>query len=102
MIYLFTKLVNQGALPSAPPTAPSQPSFFQATMPSIRNQLDGMNKEFYSAIWTTIITNMPSRLTLQKILQSIFASLGNHTTVSLHMDQSPIEKNAQVLRGILG
>ena len=71
-------------------------------MPSIRDALDGMNRALYSATWSTIVANIPSKLTLQKILQSIFASLGNHTSVLLHVDQSPIERNAQILRGILG
>lgn len=97
--YLFTKLVNQGALPLAHPSARSQPSFFQTTLASIRRNLQSTNRNLYSSTWTAVLANIPSSLTLQKILQSMFASLQIDLRSS---DRSRIQGNAQILQGFFG
>ncbi|KAK2460524.1 hypothetical protein APHAL10511_006994 [Amanita phalloides] len=98
LVYLLTKLVGQGVFPSTPPVARSQVSFFEATMASIRLQLEGQNRESYSETWTEIIESIPSRLTLQSFVQSIFAAL----QVFIADDRFQTHVSAQILRSIIG
>ncbi|KAK0459518.1 telomere length regulation protein-domain-containing protein [Desarmillaria tabescens] len=74
VVYLLVKMVNLGLLPSSPPTLPSQASFFLATLPIIRNRLDGGASENYSKIWAEVFLGFPS-IALQTVLTSLFASL---------------------------
>ncbi|KAK0210548.1 telomere length regulation protein-domain-containing protein [Desarmillaria ectypa] len=74
IVYLLTKLVNLGLFPPSPPTLPSQASFFLATLPVIRNRLDGSVNGNYSKIWAEVFFGFPS-IILQTVLTSLFASL---------------------------
>ena len=103
VVYLLTKLVNQGAFPPTPPIARSQASFFQVTLSSIRQRLEGPDRNSYSAFWSDIVKNIPTRLMLQSFLRSFFATLQDLTgNKPLYSDRSRIEINAQILQDVLG
>ncbi|KAF8629489.1 hypothetical protein AX15_003407 [Amanita polypyramis BW_CC] len=103
VVYLLTKLVNQGAFPPAPPLARSQASFFQVTLPSIRQRLEGPKHNTYSTFWSNVVKGIPTHLALQSFLRSFFATLqdviGNRL---LSLDRSRAEINAQILQDVLG
>lgn len=104
--YLITKLVNVGAFPTSTPTSSSQHSFFLSTLPTIRARLSkgGTAGELYSAFWATLLEALPSSLTLQSVLTSLFA----HIPVPDNpLDPSPssralVKRGATLLVGIVG
>jgi telomere length regulation protein len=104
--YLFTKLVNNGAFPASKLTSPSQPSFFLSTLPVIRRRLSQGDRATvsYSIFWSTVLESLPSSLTLQNILASLFAHISVPDTP---LDVSPpsrglVKREATLLRGIIG
>ncbi|KAF8270409.1 telomere length regulation protein-domain-containing protein [Lactarius quietus] len=104
--YLLTKLVNVGAFPTSEPTSPSQHSFFMSTLPTIKARLSkgGTAAELYSAFWATLLEALPSSITLQSILISLFS----HVSVpDVPLDPSPssralVKREATLLQGIVG
>ncbi|KAL1947580.1 hypothetical protein VTO73DRAFT_13304 [Trametes versicolor] len=82
--YLLSKLVNTGVFSSSVPTSPAQPSFFQATLPTIRSRLLYDNGD-YSAFWTKLLTSLPSSMTLRSILTSLLTHL---TPIPVVLDNS--------------
>ena len=105
LTYLFTKLANVGAFPSAPPTAPSQPSFFHSALPAIRARLRAdADRTRYSALWAELFASLPSSLTLQSILTSLF---GHVAAPASGLDASSaarglVKREAGLLRGTVG
>ncbi|TFY50283.1 hypothetical protein EVG20_g11611, partial [Dentipellis fragilis] len=106
LVYLLSKLVNVGAFPSAPPTAPSQPSFFASTLDTIRGRLAGDDAcvATYSAFWSELLLAMPSIFTLQSILASLFSHL---SVPKAELDGSPlvrgaVKREAQLLGRFVG
>lgn len=104
LTYLLTKLVNLGVFPPSPPTARSQPSFFQATLPEIQSRLAEEDSTAYSNYWAQIFREFSSAFTLQSVLASLFASLPD---VVAGIDASPsrrasVKRSAVLLRGVLG
>ena len=104
--YLFIKLVNIGAFPSSKPTSPSQPSFFLSTLPAIRRHLSqgGTTTASYSVFWSTVLESLPSSLTLQNVLTSLFAHILVPDT-PLDFSASSrglVRREAILLRGIVG
>ncbi|EMD38650.1 hypothetical protein CERSUDRAFT_153646 [Gelatoporia subvermispora B] len=102
--YLLTKLVNIGAFPSTRTVSPSQPSFFSATLPTIKERLISPEVDRYSSFWTEVLSGLASTLALQSILASLFSALAD---VSLALDPSTgtralVKREALLLRGILG
>ncbi|KAI0637229.1 telomeric DNA binding protein [Trametes polyzona] len=74
--FLLGKLINVGAFPSSIPASPAQPSFFQATLPTIRLRLaeDG-DRGDYSRFWKRLLASLPSAGNLRSILTSLFVHL---------------------------
>jgi telomere length regulation protein len=73
--YVLTKLVNLGVFPPSIPTARSQPSFFLATLPTIRARLNTETHTTYFALWHEVLASLPSTFALHAILTSLFSSL---------------------------
>ncbi|KAF8163004.1 telomeric DNA binding protein [Crassisporium funariophilum] len=106
--YLLSKLVNVGVFPPSPPIARSQPSFFHSTLPTIRSRLHpsspSPSSSRYAVYWHSVILAIPSSLTLQSILTSLFASL---STVEPPTDAEPARRarvrgEAALLKGVVG
>jgi telomere length regulation protein len=104
--YLFTKLVNVGAFPTSKPTSSSQLSFFLSTLPTIRARLSkgGITAELYSAFWAALLEALPSSITLQSVLTSLFAHI---SVPDIPLDPLPssralVKREATLLRGIVG
>jgi telomere length regulation protein len=104
--YLFTKLVNVGTFPKSKSTSPSQHSFFLSTLPTIRARLSkgGTASEAYSTFWAALLEALPSSITLQSILTSLFAHI---SVPEIPLDPSPssralVKREAVLLQGILG
>ncbi|KIJ17360.1 hypothetical protein PAXINDRAFT_73569 [Paxillus involutus ATCC 200175] len=72
---LLSKLVNVGAFPGSPYLSPSQPSFCRSTLQSIRHGLKEDDTKLYQKLWNRIVSSLPSMLTQQAILASLFLSL---------------------------
>lgn len=105
MSYLITKLVNVGAFPPSPPTARSQPSFWQTTLPIIRRKLRAIPEPgSYSLAWQKLILNIPSTLTLRSVLTSLFTSLNLivPSTDATVLKRAQVKLEAQLLSTILG
>ncbi|PFH46357.1 hypothetical protein AMATHDRAFT_155382 [Amanita thiersii Skay4041] len=106
IVYLVTKLANHGAFPPTLSVARSQPSFFAVTLSAVMKQLKGSGHDSYANFWSTLINNIPSSLTLRKILQSLFVSLPGAQAVGLgqsfFLDHGRLKEDVQLLRGILG
>ncbi|KAF9476587.1 hypothetical protein BDN70DRAFT_882199 [Pholiota conissans] len=110
LAYLLAKIVNVGLFPSRPPTAHSQPSFFSSTLPAIRARVDARSpsSSTYSAFWHSIFLALPSSLTLQSIIVSLFGTFiptvdaieppTNGSTLS----RSRLRREAALIQGILG
>jgi telomere length regulation protein len=107
LTYLLSKLVNVGLFPASPPHARSQPSFFQTTLPTIRQRLATQHPT-YASFWSNLFLGIPSILTLQSILTSLFGSLESLELSSLKAtDDSPtararIKSDAALLAGLVG
>ncbi|TFK42888.1 telomere length regulation protein-domain-containing protein [Crucibulum laeve] len=102
--YLIVKLVNLGVFPPTPPTARSQPSFFQTALPTIRSRLKAEDAKAYSSCWSTLMLDVPSSLSLRSILTSLFASL---STVEPSLDPSlfhrvRVKEETQILSEVVG
>lgn len=108
--YLLTKLANLGVFPSAPPISRSEPSFWLSTLPVIRGRFHEPETEKgladYSKFWHTLLNDLPSELSLQTMLTSLFASLYRLPPTS-HLDSSRdvralVHREAILIFGILG
>ncbi|CAL1704061.1 unnamed protein product [Somion occarium] len=98
--YILTKLVNVGVFPVTVPTSPSQPSFFQSTLPSIRSNLTSPS---YASIWPEIITATPSTFTLQTVIASLFTHIKKVEGLdALASARTVAKEEALLLSGILG
>lgn len=102
--YLLAKLVNIGVFSSSRPTSVSQPSFFQATLSTIRARIAASDTFAYTTYWRKILTSLPSSLVLQSVLVSLFSSL---TDIPLGLDgtalsRSLVKREAQLLRHLVG
>ncbi|KAF7304694.1 Telomere-reg-2 domain-containing protein [Mycena kentingensis (nom. inval.)] len=102
LAFLLTKLVNVGVFPPAPPSSPAQPSFFVAAGPQIRVRLTESNAAAYSSSWRMILQNIPSSLTVQSIVCSLFATLSVDSGISdTPHARAVIKREARLLQGIL-
>jgi telomere length regulation protein len=104
IVYILVKLVNHGVFPPTLVTSRSQPSFFEATLSTIRRRLDSENQHVYSALWCEILSLIPSAFTLQVILNSLLSSL---TPVLPSLCPSPrqrslVRREARFLRSLVG
>ncbi|KAG5644996.1 hypothetical protein DXG03_007273 [Asterophora parasitica] len=102
--YLLAKLVNLGAFPATPPTSRSQPSFFHATIATIRIRLAADNRAVYSSMWSSLFLGLPSSLTLQSILISLLASLSPlaHALQAIPSQRADVKNMARLLSGMTG
>jgi telomere length regulation protein len=96
--------VTLGVFPSTPPTSGSQPSFFFATLPTIRARLRSEGQHVYSSFWCKIFGAIPSTFTKQAMFASLFSSL---TTISPGLSPSPyqrslVRREAMLLRHLFG
>ncbi|KAI0060825.1 hypothetical protein BV25DRAFT_1806725 [Artomyces pyxidatus] len=107
LTFLLTKLVNVGAFPASPPSAPAQPSFFHSTLPTIRSRLANqttVDASSYSAIWSDILNSFPSSFTLQSIVTSLFGHLAVPDPVleTSSKARGLVKREAELVRHILG
>ena len=99
--------MNVGLFPASPPHARSQPSFFLTTLPTIRQRLASQHST-YAAFWSNLFLNIPSILTLQSILTSLFGSLESlescslKTTDDTSIARARIKNDAALLAGLVG
>ncbi|KAI6109141.1 telomere length regulation protein-domain-containing protein [Pisolithus croceorrhizus] len=100
---LFTKLVGVGMFPSSTHLSPSQPSFFRSTLLVIRQRLreNGSSSQAYKSLWSTLMSSLPSLLTQQAVVGSLFASLES-MSVPDACNGSTISREALLLQGVLG
>ena len=101
---LLTRLVKLGVFPPAPPTLRSQPSFFGATLSTIRARLHGLDWQTYSEFWSGVVLSLPSTFVLRAVLTSLFSHL---STPSSGLDSSSsqrelVKREATVLRRFAG
>lgn len=100
--YLLTKLVNIGVFSTASP-ALAQPSFFGATLPTIRDRLSEESSQ-YALFWQKTLSSFSSSLTLHSILTALFASLSD---IPGRLDVEPstrakVRREAMLLRELVG
>jgi telomere length regulation protein len=96
--------VNLGVFPPSIPTARSQPSFFQATLPTIRSRQKSQTHAAYFALWREVLASLPSALALHAILTSLFSSLSqplSNLDTSLPQRRL-VKREAILLRHIVG
>jgi telomere length regulation protein len=101
---LLARLVKLGVFPPAPPILPSQPSFFGATLSTIRGRLHSADWQPYSEFWSSVILSLPSTFALRAVLASLFSYL---STPSSGLDSSPsqrglVKREATVLKRFAG
>ncbi|KAF9050690.1 hypothetical protein BDZ89DRAFT_1005984, partial [Hymenopellis radicata] len=104
LTYLLTKLVNLGLFPSSIPELPSQSSFFHTALPVIRKRAVVEQDQNYCAFWSELLFGMPSTLTIQAILSSLFFSLEG---MDFELESDPlhrgtVKREALFLRAFLG
>ncbi|OBZ75644.1 hypothetical protein A0H81_04556 [Grifola frondosa] len=102
--YLLAKLVNLGVFSPFRQSSRSQPSFFAASLPTIGARLSSSDSTSYSAIWSDILTSLPSSLALRSVLTSLFSSL---TDIPIALDptnhtRALVKREALLLRQLLG
>ncbi|KZT11519.1 uncharacterized protein LAESUDRAFT_740990 [Laetiporus sulphureus 93-53] len=102
VIYLLNKLVNIGIFPPSRPTSPSQPSFFKATLPKLRERVS--SDPSYPAFWRKLLSSLPSSLTLHSIITSLCSALED---IQPPLDPTEpkralVKREAQLLRDLLG
>ncbi|PCH38376.1 hypothetical protein WOLCODRAFT_130856 [Wolfiporia cocos MD-104 SS10] len=103
LAYLLTKLVNIGIFAPSRPSSPAQPSFFQATLPSIRYRVVTEDTQYLS-IWRKILFSLSSSLTIHSIVTSLFSHLTDEP-FDLDTDtrvRSLVKREAVLLRQLLG
>ncbi|KAJ7632433.1 telomere length regulation protein-domain-containing protein [Roridomyces roridus] len=101
--YILAKLVNVGAFPAFQPSSPSQPSFFQSTLPQIRTRLGQVSAATYSAAWGQLLRGFGSSRTLQSILTCLFTALSADSgTDSSPLHRTHVKRDSLLLSGILG
>lgn len=101
---LFSKLVHVGAFPSSVHPSPSQSSFFRCALPSLRRRLQERESNSYWKLWNRTIASLPSVLTQQAILASLFSSLAcleSALSASAH-DRGVIHREATLLCHLVG
>ncbi|KIJ69466.1 hypothetical protein HYDPIDRAFT_80280 [Hydnomerulius pinastri MD-312] len=101
---LLVKLVNVGAFPSLLQLSPSQPSFFQSTLPSIRARLKEDGAEPYQKLWNQLLVSVPSVLMQQAIITSLFSSITSlESPLGMSArDRGIISREAEFLRALVG
>jgi telomere length regulation protein len=104
MSYLLAKLVHVGVFPSTPPISRSQPSFFQATLTTIRARLETEASGNYSTFWSSLLLGLPTNFALRSILISLFASLSTiePATDSVPQRRALVKREACLLSKIVG
>ncbi|KAH9952216.1 telomeric DNA binding protein [Amylocystis lapponica] len=102
--YLLGKLVNIGMFSPSRPNSPSQPSFFQTTLPTIRARLSSSESSSYSEFWSKVLYSLPSSLVLQSILISLFSSMAEIPSAldSSMQTRSLVKREARLLKDLLG
>ncbi|KAI0336269.1 telomeric DNA binding protein [Cubamyces sp. BRFM 1775] len=96
--YLLSKLVNLGVFPTAVPALPTQPSFFQTALPTIRTRLSSDGSLEYAATWTKLLASLPSSSNLRSILTSLFSHLA---PIPSALDASPHTRALCAREGLL-
>jgi telomere length regulation protein len=106
LTHLFTKLVNTGLFPASRPFSPSQPSFFYHALDILRERISngGPQAIHYSALWSDLISSIPSTLTVQSVLTSLF---GHLEVPALALDGSMrsralVKREAELVHGLVG
>lgn len=98
------KLVNTGVIPSTPPSSTTQPSFFRAVLPIIRQRFQNGAEPAYRRFWNDLLDSVPSSIILQKILLSLFASLAaiSPATGNSIAQRGLVRREANLLWNIVG
>ncbi|KAH8111965.1 telomere length regulation protein-domain-containing protein [Phellopilus nigrolimitatus] len=104
--FLISKMINVGMFPSTPMIAPSQSSFFSATLPTIRSRLATLSAEgqsIYTEIWTDLFMALPSGL-FSKALTSLFAHISDlpDNLDTSHEARGLMKREGRLISQILG
>lgn len=101
---LFSKLVHVGAFPSLVHPSPSQSSFFHTALPLLRRRLQDDENRSYQKLWNRTIASLPSVLTLQTVLASLFSSLTSleSTLGTPARDRGIVRREATLLYHLIG
>lgn len=103
MTQLFSKLVHVGAFPSSAHPSPSQSSFFHSALPSLRRRLQDKESKSYQKLWNRIIVSLPSVLTQQAILTSLFSSFALESPLGVSArDRGIVRREAALLCDVVG
>ncbi|KAI0683637.1 telomeric DNA binding protein [Cytidiella melzeri] len=99
--YLLTKLVNIGVFPSSPPWSPSQPSFFNVILHSIRADLDSSSQlELY---WPQTFGSVSSISSLQTITVSLLSHLSSIPDLNGSPEtRALVKREAMLLNVVIG
>lgn len=84
-------------------TTANFPSFFQTTLPTIRDRLSEEGSR-YAVYWQNILSSFPSSLTLHSVLTALFASLSD---IPDRLDvgsstRAKVRREAMLLRELVG
>lgn len=100
-MYLLTKLVNIGLFPASAYSSPAQPSFFHITLQTICGRL--RESPEYASAWQNLLGSVPSTLTLQAILVSLFSHLPNVPDLDASLEARAVAKREAItLKGMFG
>ena len=106
--HLLLKLLTLGLFPSTPPSLPSQPSFFSATLTTIRRRLhlctasSEAASAHYPETWSAVIRSLPTtsqQTFVASLLGGLDCTVGTDTSARACRS---IGEGAGILRGLLG
>ncbi|KAG6872815.1 hypothetical protein C0995_006414 [Termitomyces sp. Mi166 len=102
--YLLSKLVAMGVFPLIRPTSATQPSFFQATLPIIRDRMVSTTASGYTTLWASLLSELPSALALRSILTSLLAAIPplKDPTDAGMSQRIAVKRDAKLLMDITG
>ena len=81
--------MNIGVFPLSEPVSPSQPSFWHSTVTTMRQRFQSGGRELYSKMLCDVIQNVPTAMTQQAIIGSLFSSLNRNLKSQNILDDSP-------------
>ena len=99
--------MNLGVFPLSELVSPSQPSFWHSTVTEIRQRFRSGGHELYSKLLRDVIQSIPTAMTQQAIIGSLFSSLNINLKSENILDSSPthrswIKREAAFIRDIIG
>ena len=96
--------MHVGVFPCSAHPSPSQSSFFHSALPSLQRRLQNKESKPYQRLWNHTIASLPSVLTQQAILASLFSSLTSleSTLGASARDRGIVHREAVLLCNVVG